>query len=371
VKIFPLVLGASLIANVGTLYILTQGITRSTDSAVPNAANAIRPAQVPDALAPDSTSYYADLLSRGLSVEETKPLVLARLRSELVNAVAETDKYWERTFTKDLLERGLAHAAVDDDIRAKLLAIYGPDAPSDSALRSAFLPLDYRFDFLTSEQQLALQRYQIDRQRTRVSGPVERPVLSSTQSLSQDAAQSRGTVDLEKELATHLGADGARQYLYRFSPLAEQIRSANVASSESEFRKAFDALLRMESVRDPKSYRSAREALRSEFGRDGFTRLSATRDPFFAVIEKLGQERAIDNKVLLSVYESFNDAQDQYMEIASRFIGVDSSRAPEELRGVRDQLERGLTGLVGDEVAKALLDAQSQFMLDVRKRQAR
>jgi hypothetical protein len=345
--------------------------TRSAGSAPGEPSSTIRNAPAGNSLAGDSTNYYEDLLSKGLTVDETKPLVLAALRARRADPPEPTDKFWQRDFTVVSLDNEFARIAVDDDVRARLIEIYGPNAPRDNALRPIFLPLDHRFGFLSSEQQLALQRYQIDRQRTRAAGPLERPALSSTQSMPQNATQSRGTSDLERELASFLGPDGAREYLYRFSPLAEQVRSADVASSEAQFRKAFDTLLRMESIRDPKSYRAARETLRTEFGRDGFTRLWATRDPFFSVIERVGQEKAIDHSMMLSAYEIFNDAQDRYAEIASRYIGVDSSRAPEELRSVRDQLERGLSGLVGDEVAKTLLDAQSQFMLDIRKRQTR
>jgi hypothetical protein len=54
--------------------------------------------------------------------------------------------------------------AAADRARARLLELYGSQARRDPVFAPLFEPLDARYAFLTSEQQLALQRLRLDHQ---------------------------------------------------------------------------------------------------------------------------------------------------------------------------------------------------------------
>jgi hypothetical protein len=169
-------------------------------------------------------------------------------------------------------------------------------------------------------------------------------------------------------LSARLGPEAALQYLYRFSPLAEQLRLADLGLSEAEFRQAFAALLELETAPgDPPTFGAARASLRRMLGDARFTRLWAARDPLFGVFEHVGKQHSLADSAVLSAYEIFNDAQDRLAETAARYAGVDSVRAGEAMRGVQTDMQQRLAGLVGDEAASAFLSATAQAAAAMRE----
>ena len=316
----------------------------------------------------DSRAYLDALLARGLTLEETKPLVFERLQEESARAARDkgADEYWRSDFAAAAVEVARARIAAADRARAQLLELYGAQARRDPVFAPLFAPLDARYVFLASEQQLALQKVQIARQSKQAkSAPVaSAAAASATESMS---ARVSATATAMEELRAALGADAALQYLYRFSPLADQLRSANVDLTGPEFRAAFAALLEFEAAADPHAFTHVRDALRTALGDVRFTRLWAVRDPLFGVLAVAGRQQGLAEGAIAAAYAILNDAQDRLAAAADRFAVVDSQRAAEELRGVQQDMQQRLANLVGQEAADALMHASTHLSISMQQ----
>ena len=310
-----------------------------------------------------TSGYLKRLQALGLSVDDAKPLVFARLYAEAMAArVNDPDAYWTTDFTDSWATQERARIAIEDEVRTELINIFGSEASRDPAFRSIFKPLSSRFDFLSAAQQLALQKYQLSElaKRRELDHPPQNPPAPA------QAVRGKNTAQLRAELAGHLGVEGALGYVYRFSPIGDQLRSASIGLSESEFQTAFDALMRFEVSADADSYRSTRASLRAALGAQRFGRLWATRDPYFTVIQTVGRERKLTDQMIFAAYEIFSDAQDRFADAASEHLQSNPDRANSDFRAVQEQMEGRLRGLLGDETTRSLLAAQSQFSFRIR-----
>jgi hypothetical protein len=93
------------------------------------------------------TRYVEELQARGLTLDETKPLVLAELYADAIaTEKVELDQYWATDFPRSWARREHDRIAIEDGIRAKLIDVYGPSATRDPAFRVIFLPLSLRCD---------------------------------------------------------------------------------------------------------------------------------------------------------------------------------------------------------------------------------
>jgi hypothetical protein len=332
------------------LYLAWPKATAVGDAPVPIevAAAAVAPAVA----ASDAQAYRDSLLARGLSLDETKPLVVAWLTAEARHASDRVvgDEYWQSGYAAAAARTLGENVAAADRVRAALLDVYGVSARSDAVFGAWFAPLDSRYAFLESEQQLALQRIQVERL------------------LAQDTAPSRGsaTANALKDLA-RLGPDAALEYVYRFSPLAEQLRSASIDLSRAEFRDAFGALLALESAADAHTFARTRETLRETLGDARFTRLWSVRDPYFNTLAATARQQGLVESSVLAAYAIFNDAQDRFAAAADRYAATDPQRAAAEAHEIEQDMQRRLVALLGESAAGAMLRAAARLSLALQQ----
>ncbi len=359
----------SLAANVAALYLLSAW-PRPEEAPVVLAAAASLPPRVGAVpTGGDVLAYREALLARGLSLEETKPLVLARLMAELAHADpgSAADEYWRSGYAIAAVENVRQRVAAADRVRARLLELYGAQARREAVFALVFEPLDARYAFLAPEQQLALQKLQLDRQANVARSAPFRSAPAPGNAAEIGSAHASATVQASQELREGLGADAALQYLYRFSPLAEQLRAANIDLSAKDFRSAFETLLKFEGATDPQTFTRTREVLRSALGDARFTKLWAARDPLFSVIAAEGQQRGLADGVISAAYAVFNDTQDRLAAAADRFTSVDPPQAAAALTGVQQDMQERLTSLVGQDVADALVRASTRFSISMQQ----
>ena len=363
-----IVFAVSLVANAVALYVLSPTSPAVKAPLVPVAA---RESRHVDGVAAGSDvgAYRQALLGRGLTVEETKPLVLAWLLAESAHAGRsnDADDYWRSAYVVATVEKVRRSAAAADHVRAELIELYGSQASWDPVFAPVFMPLDDRYAFLESEQQLALQKLQLDRQLRQARNAATKSAPAVLETPGPTPARASATAEVWQELRAGLGADAALQYLYRFSPLADQLRSANIDLTDVEFRGAFATLLQFETApTDPQTFTRAREALRTSLGDARFTRLWAARDPLFGVIAGAGRQHGLAEGAIVAAYAVFNDAQDRLAAAADRFAVVDPPRAAAELRGVQQDTQQRLASLVGQDAADALMHASTHFAISMR-----
>jgi hypothetical protein len=356
----------SLAVNAVALYLLVPESAPVVDAPLAVAAPAPPLAVISEGR--DIRAYLEALLARGLSREETKALVLARLLAESAseNDSRTASEYWRSDYSVAVVEGVGRRIAAADRVRAALLAVYGPSARRDPVFESLFAPLDARYAFLASEQQLELQKLQLERLLAQAKSP---PAGAAPPPTSVDGGSSRASVtaDVLQHVRSRLGSSAALEYAYRFSPLAEQLRSAAVELSGAEFRGAFDALLQFETTgADPRSFVRTREALRSTLGDTRFTRLWAARDPYFGAIAAAGRQHGLADGTVLAAYAIFNDSQDRFAAAADRYAAVDPQNAGAELHRIHDDMRQRLAALVGEDVATALVRAAARLSVSTQ-----
>ena len=360
---------ASFAANVAALYLL---FAEQAPSDAPVVLGERPPAQVRAAALPpagDVPAYREALLARGLSLEETKPLVLARLMAELarVSRSNGADDYWRSGYAIAAVENVRQRVAAADSARARLLELYGAQARRDPVFAPLFEPLDARYAFLAPEQQLALQKLQLDQQAKAAKNAPSASGSAPGNAADSGSAHASATVQASQELREGLGADAALQYLYRFSPLAEQLRSANIDLTATDFRSVFETLLQFEAATDPQTFTRTREALRSALGDPRFTKLWAARDPLFGVIATEGRRRGLADAAISATYAIFNDAQDRLAAAADRFASIGPQLAAAEVSGIQQDMQQRLANLVGQDVADALMRASTHFSISMQQ----
>jgi hypothetical protein len=256
--------------------------------------------------------------------------------------------------------------ATADRARARVLDLYGSQARRDPVFAPLFEPLDARYAFLASEQQLALQKLQLDSQLKLSKAAPAKSASGPANAAEPATARVSATAQASQELRAALGSDAAFGYLYRFSPLAEQLRSANIDLSATDFHSAFAALLHFETAGDPQAFTRTRDALRGALGDARFTKLWATRDPLFRVIAAEGRQQGLADGVISSAYALFNDTQDKLATAADRFASLDPQRAAAELHGIQQDMQQRLASLVGQDAAQALVRASTRFSISLQ-----
>jgi hypothetical protein len=365
---------ASVLLNVGLLGLLLSRSYPEQERANAQvlAVSSASPSSEPDGYA-GYKPYYETLLSRGLSPQEAKWLLMARLEREAVQrATLPARAYWGARDTSQL-QVPLKLLAERDKVRTALVEVFGADAWGDPMFSSLFQPLGVQFSFLAPAQQIAVQRLKLERQ---VSAAMMSVTLSSfpqpqQASTNQSPANApSGWSDFDSKLAAVLDSRGLLEYRLRDSPLAEQLRGTEVGFSEEEFRATFAILTRMDDdgKADPEVYATSRRELRALLGGRRFAVLWESRDPLFAVTKQACEKHSLPEATVVMVYELFNDSQDRVIEI-TRAAKDNPQRGAENVREERAELGRRLSTLVGDEVAQDILRAQTRQILSLTNSQ--
>jgi len=366
-----ILLAVSLVANAVALY--EWATVSPPEVETPSEVSVAMPTQRQQAegiAVGDAHAYLQALLARGLTLEETKPLVLARLMVESARAGSSerADEYWRSGYALAAAEGLRSRVAAADHVRERLLELYGSGARTDAVFASLFEPLDGRYAFLAPEQRLVLQKLQLARQVQQAKGTPAKPAPVAATVTRQPASRMSATLEASQELRAALGADAALQYLYRFSPLADQLRAARLDLSGAEFRDAFATLLQFEAAAaDPQAFTRTRAALRAALGDARFTRLWAARDPLFDAIAAAGGQQGLADAGILAAYAVFNDAQDGLAATVNRFASVDPQRAAAELMRIQQDLQQRVASVVGQDAAEALVRAAAHFSVSMQQ----
>jgi hypothetical protein len=306
---------------------------------------------------PDSLAdLHAHLAAAGLSERVIKPLALGWLVAVEGDRVSfADDTYWRGDWSPARSNLG-RQIAIEEGVRAALLAFYGPAAESDPAFDTMFRPLGPSFSFLSSEQQLLLQQGQAEplaAGNTRANGRCARIGSGDAQG---ERARAPGA-----EILAGLGETGRYEYLVRFSPLAAQIRQSGVAADEAEFRHVFDLMHRSDTAGSPAEHLELRRTLRVSLGNVDFDRLWAMLDPFHAEIERHLRAEGFDAGEIAAAYGVINQSQDALLEALGRGpsqVDLIDAAAAERQR----ELTR-LTSLLGEPAAERLLAKQAELAM--------
>jgi hypothetical protein len=349
------ILVVSIVANVALATYLV-----SEDVGQPETRTAAEHRPSPDASS--SVAFFSDgemdaaalrrhLVQLGLADRETKPIVLAYLNAAAFSRdLSAPYEYWRAEDGSNAVSRVEATEKNSEQIRATLLALYGAAAQDDPAFATAFRPLQDRFPFLSSQQQIAVRRLQSERraagtQTIAAAGPAGSSVPPGRPAAPPQDAQIR---DILRDEATY------REYAMRESALAYRLRSAGVAFTESEYRAVFELMHEYGASANPAAFVAQRDAVRNVLGRERALQLWAATDPLFQSIEQVSQQHGLRESAVLDAYEAVVAAQDDLLRMSG---GPPDARQAQFIRERIERRDSMLRSLVGDAAARGLIEA--------------
>jgi hypothetical protein len=285
-----------------------------------------------------------------------------------------SDRYW----SADGEYQSAYMAALAEGLRSirdDLVSRYGAEVKDDPALHWLYRPLDPLYRFLTSDQQLAVQRLRLERDLslqaaargagrtagTNAPGAANAPGVAMG---AGDAATLAIMQEYRAGLAALLDADTLLEFELRDSATAQQLRASGVDLAEDEFRQVYALMAGLQDASGQvDDVIETRDRLRSLLGSRRFALLWAARDPMYAEVVGIMQKHGLSDALALSVYEVMNGFQDQRMEIAGR-----NGRAPDRpasgALALADDEHVAIARLVGEEIADEIV--RSRALLSYR-----
>jgi hypothetical protein len=310
---------------------------------------------------------YRHLRSLGLTDDDTKPLILAQIRStERARLSHREFRYWAQDGDAELLQVAADELAALDRIRDALAQIYQRPA-EDPVFAQLYRPYDDRLPFLSSQQQLQLQagrlRFRLAAARGMDMGG-ERSIEHTPMNARAPGLHPESAPEWRSFLETILDPAALFEYELRESPLAGELRRAGIELSETEFREVHRALATLANDPDTIAYRETRVALRKLLGSQRFDELWAGRDPVYPIVSQLLRARGFPETAIFAAYGVLNRAQDAFVDAAALTVR-DPARGVVAASEISANEERQLAGIVGDDIATQILTARAQALFEM------
>jgi hypothetical protein len=239
-------------------------------------------------------------------------------------------------------------------MRNELQAALGAGAERAPELARVFRPLSPRFEFLSAQEQVAVQDWRLH--RVAEHAPAERG-----RGAAPPAVGDFGGDELA-QLGEVLPPGAAFEVALRESALAEQLRASGATFTETEFRETYALLTDAAARRDVEAQLAQRRRLRALLGAERFDRVWAIRDPLAAVVRDASRERGLDDADALRAYGVLNANQERLTELAATG-DLKSERTVAAAQAIARDEQTELARAVGEENARAILNARSAYFV--------
>lgn len=289
--------------------------------------------------------YHSKLLIQGFTSDQTKPLVLSKLKRDYIDIIPRpNDEYWlfqplvQINYMQSLAE-GFNH------IRQQLVSLYGPTITDELSVREIFYPLASQYPFLSSQEQIAVQSMQLKMQQHAME--------------AQSRGGKPGSMSAEQSpkymLSRVLSEQALKEYQLRSSPLSNKIRQTGISFTEEKFRKSYDILAPLSSIQDVQEAFDARADIYKLLGdNDGLT-LWAAIDPVYKSIKMVASKHQITEGQALSAYELILQAK-QDLSTAANERTNDPQGSIYQVQAAIIELKNQLKDLVGESAANDLVN---------------
>jgi len=281
-----------------------HGPSPAAASRAPAAGSAADKTQLPLSSGLTSQAAMASLLEQvqvcGASDQAAKRILARSLLDLETPEVA--GEYWVPRRTRDF-NRRQASAEASAKVRARVIQLAGESAKEDPAFRALFRPLDDEFPFLSSAQQIELERLQLAAERRRAE-------------LSTQADNPQTYMRIHQELLAGvrqlLTTEEFFEYQLRESPAAQSLLVSGFQFSEQEFRNVFRAVIELSgagssgadgSVQIPvPDRRAAMDRIRAVLGDARFAEYRRAQDPTYRVLLAIGQSHGLPSRTVEQAY---------------------------------------------------------------------
>ena len=289
--------------------------------------------------------YYHKLLIQGFTPDQTKPLIFSKLKSRYIDSIQKPDDQFWRYQPLAQINYMQTLANGYESIREQLSALYGTQISTDPLFSDMFYPMANQYPFLSSSEQIAVQKMQIEMQQYSTQLQAEG---GNPRSVPPDRAPA-------KVLANLLGVQATKEYMLRTSPLANKMRKSGIAFSEASFRKAFDLLESVKMVENPSLTFAVRDEISQLFGpEDGLT-LWAAIDPAFGLVKQVASQHGVTQGLAMSAYEMILDTKKNVSEAAAQ-RSSNPQQAMHQVQNLMTDLKNQLSQMVGEPAANDFIN---------------
>ena len=288
----------------------------------------------------DNASSYKQFLALGLSEAQAKALVLHGFHLELKTSVAKySSEFWCESPHKSQLKYIAATFKNNNKLRTLLVSEFGAEAETDLLFKEIFHPLEMQYPFLSSSEQIALQKLQFEQQQNMFAGA---PGQSNT---------------LAHSPADILSTESWREFQLRASPIADRLRQSGVVFNENSFRKTVGLLTGSSDTPNPRTVNLDEQtvrALRDLLGQEAVFKIRLQLEPQFANLVRAGRQHGLSDEDISTAYQVMTEHNsviaDAYQQ--KQFNGEEGAT---QLRAALLERREQLVSLFGDEATDALL----------------
>ena len=304
---------------------------------------------------PTSSKNYQDFLNAGLNVSQAKYLVFMSLQEQYVGALESiTDRYWEvnpKVGQAIYLQRLLD---AQSSIREELISEFGEEARMDPIFSSLFQPLAQQAPYLTADEQLALQRENMERRLVSANRNIDiKPKLEDGTPSSVGSYKD----SLPENPINILSEEARKEYNLRHSGLAERLRSSEVKFDEEEFREAFDLVSPSQKLA-PYERAMALGELTDLVGSSDAQDIWSKVDPGFDAIATVGSKHELSHQDIQLAYEIINTSYQNILD-AQSLRERNPLEAQEAVKSASVERNDELSSQFGQEVAFELVRAKA------------
>jgi hypothetical protein len=289
--------------------------------------------------------YYQKLLSQGFTADQTKPLVFTRLKARYIDSIQKPDDQFWRYQPLAQINYMEAMAKGYESIRGQLSGLYGTKVSRDPLFSDMFYPMANQYPFLSSSEQIAVQKMQIEMQKYSTQLQAEG---GNPSSVPPDRAPAN-------MLANLLGDQATKEYMLRTSPLANKMRKSGLSFTEDSFRKAFDLLVSVKTVQDPSLSFAVRDEINGLFGADDGLVLWAAIDPAFGLVKQVASQHGVTQGLAMSAYEMILAAKQNVSEAAAQ-RSSNPQQAMHQVQNLMTDLKNQLSQMVGEPAANDFIN---------------
>lgn len=310
---------------------------------------------VQDPSGPDKTNSLNGLKSSDLSDLQVAILVYGEIKYKQSQRQGDLpNKYWQANnfFSKT---GPIRNRLIDaQEIRSALIQQFGNEAPQNPVFKDAFYPLSHHASFLTSAQQIALNKQRVEQQINRLEEPPAKSLITSP------SAQPMVGIHRLKEtdIRSVIGEKAAFEYGLRHSYLSDKLRQSGVDFSEESFRDTYAimatsfGMINSEQI-SPQTLIIQRNELKEALGNEAALRVLAALDHRFTRLNHIAEQKDLTDEQVFFVYEVISQSEMEMVE-AYELRKTNPERSAQLIRDASLNKQQQLYSYLGEDLAKSV-----------------
>ena len=321
--------------------------------------SAINPLPIPKRETTNFLSYFDSLVALGVTPSEAKTVVFHAIKNINNEELHQTeDTYWKPDPSQSKLQKIKSRIDSDHKIRASLIKTFGTSSISDPIFREAFEPLASSFTFLSSQDQIALQDFQLENRLKKEHLALERP-----QSFKPSIPIDRHIEPIDIDAI--LSPNAVLEYNLRYSYLSSKLRKSEAIFTKESFRETYQKLFNLHHagsyhLMDPRTLLGQRDWLENLLGSEDTLKVIAALDERFTQFKLICNQHQLTRDQTYVAYKIILDSEAKLIEASAR-REVDQGYGISVIHGILEERKILLSDFLNADISTAILNSFSKL----------